>query len=798
MIKNYFISSLRSLTRDRLYAFINTFGLAIGLATGFLIFSWVRQELNYDRYFNGYENLYRVTSGWDSDPEQGIASTYPMMKEKVLVHFPEIEGSARLYNTGLFGGKSRIAIGDKIFTDNKVFYGDTSFFRLFPFALVKGTQSHLFDFPNAAILTERTAKIYFGEGDPIGKTILLDNSKELVVTGVMENIPSNTHFDFDILVSMESHDWVKEAEENLWSGIVFHTYIKVRPGTNLKELSSKMNYYLDHFPEDPNGEGVNMKINLQPVADIHLKSHLKWELKPNGNITYIILFITIAILVVVVASINYINLATARYTQRVKEVGVRKVFGAMRKQLIFQFMSESLIVALAAFLIATVLVQLGHPWLEQTTGQEIPIDEFYSGQGMILFIGISMLVGLVSGFFPAIVLSGFKPVQLFKPGLISSPGSGTMRRGLVIFQFVISIILTVFTVVTYRQLQFVRQINLGYDKEQMLILPIRYDEILPRYREFKSALLTNSNIISATATSQLPTNITEGENIDISKSESREVYYVSVDEDFFQTLSIDVQEGMDKIKNIEPINGVNQFVLNESALAKIGWDRQNALGKTMSIRHGNMKPGQVVGVVGDFHFQSLHETIGPLVMEFDPDNYEYLLVKIAPGETTEAVEFINSQWKTFAGNIPFDFSFLDQAYDQLYKNEKRIGSLFLVFASIASLIALLGLFGLASFAVNKRTKEMGIRKVLGASVPNIIGLLMKDFSLLLIIAMVIALPVSFFYTKEWLQTFAYRTALTPFVFVIAGLANIALPTVTLLYHGLKASAKNPVDTLKNE
>lgn len=797
MFKNYLLSTIRGLSRDRLYASINTFGLALGLATGLLIFWWVTQELNYDRY-EGHDQVFRVVTGWDQSPDQGIASTYPMMKDHVLSRFPEIVACTRLFDPVLRGGRTQLAIEDRIFTDARVFYADTSFFRVFPLKLVRGNLNHLFELPNAIVLSQHAAKVYFGEDDPLGRQILMDGKKELVVTGIMEDVPASTHFNFDMLISMESHPWIKQAEERLWSGVVFHTYVKVKPGTQVSQLAAKINDYLDHFPDDPDGYGKALKIELQPVADIHLKSHLRWELQPNGNIDYVYLFITIGLLVIVVACINYINLATARYTQRVKEVGIRKVLGANRRQLIFQFMSESLIVASAAFGISLVLFQAGLPWLELTTGQHTPGSDLFATRTLLMFSGISLAAGLVSGFFPAVILSGFKPMRLFKPGLESTPGGSSMRKALVVFQFTVSIILTVCTVVTYRQLQFVHQMNLGYDKEQVLVVPIRQDELLARYREFKSMLLVNSNIVGAAATSQLPTNITEGENIDISKSETRGVNYVSVDQDFFQVLNIDLKEGSSRIKAVEPARDINQFVLNESALKEIGWEKRDALGKTMSIRHGNMQPGQVLGIVSDFHFQSLHEVIGPLVIEFNPDLYQYLLVRIAPGKVTEAIDFVGKKWKAFAGNIPFDYSFLDQQYDQLYKSEKKIGSLFLLFATIASLIALLGLFGLASFSVEKRTKEIGIRKVLGASVSAIVGLLMTDFSWLLLIALAIALPVSYYYSNEWLQTFAYRTPLKLFVFAFAGLVNLVLAALTLLYHGLRASANNPVESLKDE
>jgi putative ABC transport system permease protein len=784
------------LAGDRLYTSINIFGLAIGLTTGFLIFLWVSLELNYDQY-KDHERIFRVTSGWD-ESDESFSSTYPMMKEKVLSRFPEIEGTVRLYNPQLQGSKTRTATGEKIFTDSKVFYGDSTFFNLFPFEILKGSKQHLFDAPNAVILTEETAAIYFSNSDPIGKTILLNNSKELVVTGVMQNLPSTNHFNFDMLVSMDSHPWVKGAEESLWSGIVFHTYIKVKEGADVKSLNAKINDFMDHFPEDPEGYGRAMKITLQPVNDIHLQSHMRWELQPNGNSTYVYLFITIAVLVIVVACINYINLSTARYTKRVKEVGIRKVMGAMRKQLIFQFLSESIIIAFVAFLISIVLVQLSLPWMEQTTGQVFTAEVLYYGRVGLVFLGIVLLVGVGSGFFPAIVLSNFKPIRLFKPVFSFSSSGNTLRKSLVVFQFAISIILSICTVVTFKQLKFIQTTDLGFDKEQVLSLPIRYAEVLPRYREFKAALLTGSDILGAAATSQLPTNIIEGENIDVDDANAHEVYYVSVDQDFFRVMGINIRSGKYKIEGVMPQEGINLFVLNENAVKEIGWSDNDAVGKTMRIRHGNMEMGEVLGVADDFHFQSLHENIRPLAIEFNPEMYQYLLIKIAPGKSREAVAFVQEQWKKFAGNVPFDYNFLDQQYDQLYKNEERMGSLFVVFASIASIIALLGLYGLASFAVEKRTKEIGIRKVFGASVPSIIKILVKDFSGVLLVAFAIAIPVSFYYSVEWLQTFAYHTTLTPYVFVIAGLLNVALAVITLLYHGIKASANNPIISLRSE
>ena len=797
MFRNYLLSSLRMLMGDRLYAGINTFGLTIGLTTGFLIFLWVSIELNYDQYPD-HERVYRITSGWDGTDDR-ISSTYPMMKEKVLSRFPEIENTVRLYNPQLQGSKSRTAIGEKIFTDSKVYYADSSFFSVFPFEIRRGNKLHLFDAPNAVVLTEKAAGIYFGDSDPLGKTLLLNNSTELVVTGVMQNIPSTNHFNFDLLVSMESHPWVKGAEERLWSGIVFHTYIKTKPGADVNALQSKINEYMDNFPDDPKGYGKAMNMMLQPVSDIHLTSHMRFELQPNGNSTYVYLFITIAILVIVVACINYINLSTARYTKRVKEVGIRKVLGAMRKQLVLQFLSESVIIAFAAFALSVILVQLSLPWMEQTSGQLIPLSALYNWKVVAIFLGIVLVVGLGSGFFPAIVLSNVKPVRLFKPVFSFSSSGNSLRKGLVVFQFSISIILSIATVVTYQQLRYIQTTNLGFDKEQVLSLPIRYSEVLPRYQELKSALLTNSNILSVAAASQLPTNIIEAENIDIENdSETHGVHYISVDQDFFQVMGIAVQEGRTKLEGLNPEPNVNRFVLNELAVKELGWRNEEAVGKRMKIRHGNMEMGEVVGVVSDFHFQSLHENIKPLAIEFNPEMYEYLLLKIAPGKSREAIDFVQGQWKKFAGNIPFDYNFLDQQYDQLYRNEARMGSLFLVFASIASLIALLGLYGLASFTVEKRTKEIGIRKVMGASVTNIVRLLVKDFSGILLIALVIALPLSFYYATQWLASFAYHITLAPAVFVLAGLVNVALALATLFYHGIKAAANNPVTSLRSE
>lgn len=798
MIRNYLLATFRVLAKEKLYTIINSVGLAIGLSACFLIYSWVQFETSYDTWFSDHDRTYRVITQWDESTEPGIASTYPMVRTRVLSQFPEVVASARLFDQGFLGSKTMITVGDKVFTDNKFFYGDSTTLRVFPFTMTAGNASTALKAPNSAIITQTTALRFFGKEDPLGKIIVVGANKELEVTGVVQDLPHNSHFHFDVMASMLSHPWIKGAENNVWSGVVFHTYVKLKEGASPVELEGKMSDFLDHFPDDPQQIGRNLNLRLQPVHDIHLKSNMKFEFEPNGNIMYVYWFSTIAVLVLLVALINYTNLATARHTRRFREVGVRKVLGASRSQLVTQFMMESLMITWLAFMLAVLIVESARPVLLSLSGQEYFAASFLRPGILLAGVLISSGVGLATGVFPALGLSSFKPVKLFKADLGASSGGITIRKVLVVSQFAISIALTICTAISYRQVNYLQNARLGYDPEHTLVLNIGFREIQGKYALLKSELAGNSSIIGSTASSQLPTDIQTGENIDVSRSQTLGVNCVSVDPDFFKVMGIPVRQGDALISSIQASDSLNRFVLNASAVNAIGWSEENAVNKLISIRHGNQKPGPVMGVVNDFHFQSLHHAIGPLVFEFNPDDYQYLLVKVKGENFSETIRFIQSKWETVAGGIPFDYLFLDQEYDNLYKGEKRSGTLFVVFSIVAVIVSLLGLFGLSSFAVERRTKEIGLRKIMGAGTPGILLMISRDFLFLLVISFAIAIPAGYWFMTAWLSNFASRVDIGPGLFLAAGLINILFGLIILSYHGLRISATDPVETLRCE
>ena len=797
MFKNYLLATIRVLTKEKLYTVINTVGLAIGLATCFLIYSWVQFETSYDRWPDS-ERTFRVVTEFPGAEEPGMASTFPMVRTRVIPQYPEVEASTRIFDQGFLGSKTRIAVGDRVFTDNKFYYGDSTFFRVFPFKLLQGDPANALKGTNSIVLTRSTATKFFGSEDPVGKVITVGSGREFAVSGVMEDIPPNSHFHFDLLASMLSHPWISSAENNVWSGVVFHTYVRLKKGSSAVALTAKIRDFLDHFPDDPHQFGKTVALRLQPVQDIHLKSNMKFELEGNGSETYVYLFVTVAMLVLLVALINYTNLATARHTQRFREVGVRKVMGASRTQLVFQFVTESVVVTLFAFVLAMLLVELARPLLLSLSGQGYFSRSFLRPGILGAGVGLSLFIGMLTGVFPALGLSSFRPVRLFKANLSTSSRGITIRKALVVSQFSISILLTICTAITYKQVTYLREAKLGYDLEHTLVLNIGFSEIRTRYQLLKSELAAHPSIFGSTAVSQLPTDIQTAENVDVTGSQTLGVNCISVDPDFFRVMGIPVKVGDQLISSTTVSDSMNHFVLNESALKSIGWTDENAVNKTISIRHGNQKPGPVLGVVSDFHYQSLHHAIGPLVLEFNPDDYQYLLVKIKGGNLAETIQFIAAKWSTVSNGIPFDYMFLDQEYENLYKNEMRSGTLFIAFSVIALVVSLLGLFGLSSFTVERRTKEIELRKILGSDNAGILMLISKDFMILLTVAFFLALPAGYYFMTTWLSKFAFKAEIGPGLFLLAGLVNMLMALFTLSYQSVRISRTDPAETLRYE
>lgn len=797
MIGNYFRSTFRLFGKERLYVFINTVGLAVGMATCFLIYVWVSGELSYDTFYPDYERIYRVITRWDDTREPGFATAYPMVRSRVLPQFPEVESSARIFDQGFLGSKTKIASADKVITDLRFFYGDSTVLELFGLPMLSGDASTALSRPNSVVLSETTAKKFFGTTDALGKTLRIGTDRDMEVTGVVRDMPANAHFHFDLMASMSSHPWIKNAENSLWSGIVFHTYVKLRAGSDPIALESKMASLLDNFPDDPNHVGQGLDLRLQRVTDIHQTSHHKFEFEQNGNSTYVLLFVTIAALVLIVAIVNYVNLATARHTQRYKEVGVRKALGAARRQLITQFTVESLVIAMFAFLLASLLSETVRPLLQTLSGQEVYSISFIQPRIVLGGLLIAGIIGVATGILPALALSSFQPARLFRPAAGSARGF-TLRKALIVSQFTVSILLTLCTAITYRQVNYLKNAQLGYSTDHVLVLDISLPGAHENVSALKSEMGRIPGVIGATAVSQLPTDIQTGENIDVSPSQTHGVYSVSVDQDFFRVMGITLAEGSDRVIALQPNDSMNHFVLNRSALKAIGWRDGEAVGREISIRHGNQKPGPILGVAEDFHFQSLHHAIGPLAIEFNPGSFQYLLVKVKAEDVAVTIAAVEESWKRLAGGIPFDYQFLDEQYNKLYRAERQSGSLFVVFAIIAVFISLLGLFGLASFSMERRTKEMGLRKILGADVWRISALVSKEFLFLILVAFGMAVPLGYLFASNWMAQFAFRANAGAGLFLACGLLNLMLALLTLLYHTVKISRTDPVKTLRYE
>lgn len=795
MLRNYARSALRLLAREKFYVFINAAGLSVGMAAGFLIFSWVREEMSYDTFYPDDDRIYRVVTDWDGEEETGMATAYPMVRSRVLNQFPEVEASARLFNQGFLGSRTRISHDDKVLTNLRFFYGDSTVLSLFGWPVVSGEPRSALSRPNTVVLTRSTAAKFFGDGDPIGKTLRIGADREMEVTAVIEDLPGNSHIHFDVLATMLSHPWIKGAENNLWSGIVFHTYVKLRPGTTPGALQSNIARVLDNFPDDPEHIGKGLDLRLQPVGDIHLTSNRKFELEPNGSLTTVYLFITIAILVLAVAVINYINLSTARHTQRFREVGVRKVMGASRGQLVAQFMMESFGVSLLAFAGALLLSEIARPVLSDLAGRNVFSGSFLEARTLLIAASMAVIIAFTTAILPALSLSSFEPVFLFRP-FVAGPARGwNLRKILMVFQFSVSILLTVCTAITYRQIEYLRGAALGYQTDHTVVLDISLPGVRESLSSLKQAFLSLPGVRGATTVSQLPTDIQTAENIDASPSLTQGVYCVSVDPDFFAVMGIPLEQTDPRLSALEPNDTVNRFVLNRSALMALGWTEEEAVGREISIRHGNQRPGPVLAIAEDFHFQSLHHAIAPLAIEFNPDLYQYLLVRL---ESTDVLGALAAEWDKGTGGLPFDYQFLDERYNRLYRGEQQTGDLFMAFSLIAILVSLLGLFGLASFTLERRTKEMGVRKILGAGAVQVAVLVAWDFLRLMGIAFAVALPLGFWFRERWLAQFAFHAEAGVGLFLAAALLNVTLALLTLLYHTVKISRTNPVDTLRYE
>ena len=791
-------------------SFINLFGLMVGLTCCLLITTYILNELSYDRYNKNADNIYRITRTFyngNGEATLNLSTISPPFGYYLPTDFPEIQKMTRLLNFGTVPLRYK----DKLINEKDVYFADENLFDVFTVDVLKGNPKTALTDPFSVMLTEDEAKKYFGNEDPINKVIRANNQFDVKVTGIYKPFPSNAHMHPNMLVSFNTlKDSAVYGEQNLrtnWGNNSFFTYIMLPKGYNIQNMKARFPAFLDkHMTEEygPNKPSKSTSLDLQKLTDIHLYSHTDYEAEPNGDISRVWIFGAIALFILLIACINYMNLSTARSALRAREIGIRKVIGARRKEIIFQFLSESVLLCWVAIIIAGVLTYVMLPWLNKVSGQQLSFDILLKWQVIIPLLITPFIVGILSGIYPSLFMSSFQPVKTLK-GLFNAHGSSiNFRKVLVVFQFGISIALIITTMIVFQQLRYMQQASLGYDKEHILTLPY-YPALNDQYESFRNTLLRNSNIKDVGRSSRIPTGrLLDGQGAQAPGNDSMvpvkaDIRYVAADYDFIPTYGVHIVAG----RNFSRDYGTDtaSFILNEAAVRAVGWKSpQEAVGK--NFKYGGQM-GHIVGVTNDFHFESLHQTIAPLILVMPTpaqaaNSYGYLSIKISGGNIPSALATIKDTWQKFLPELPYQYTFLDENFAKLYEAEQRQGTIFIIFACLAIFIACLGLFGLSAFSITQRVKEIGVRKVLGANVSTIVALLSKDFLKLVLIAAIISFPIAWYAMHNWLQDFAYRINIQWWVFVVAGILAALVALITVSFQAIKAAVANPVKSLRTE
>ena len=793
---NYVITAKRAFRRNRGLSFLNLFGLALGVAAGLFVLIFVRDELSYDRFHAKAGRTYRLAQ--EIHVENRVDSalpTPPILAAALAEEFPEIEATARVAQMG-----GIVKVGDQRFLSKGVYAADQDFFVVFSFPLVIGDPRTALAGPNRVILTRSAAKRCFGGSDPMGRVLAIGGT-DFTVTGVAEDCPRNSHFHFEFLTSIPTYPRSKRTG---WFDGFCATYVVLRPGASPRALEAKLpDFVLRHHYGGKRGGSFfkDWVYFLQPLTSIHLRSHLLiGEFEANGSSAYVHIFLVIAVFVLTVACVNFVNLATARSALRGREVGVRKVFGSRRAQLVRQFLGESVLTALAAFAVAAAVILALLPAFRGLTGKDIGMGDLAEPRSLLFVLLLALVVGVVSGIYPALVLSAFKPAAVLGGARSAGPGfrSSALRKGLIVLQFAISTFLLVGTAVVYRQTDYFMGKRLGFDREHVLVVR---DAVLlgQRVPAFKEELLRNPDVLSATLTSALP----GGDPSNVSFSTARPggssddvvLETVACDQDFLATLKLELAEG----RFFSPAypSDDRAAVINEETARGLGW--ADPIGKTVRLSDQELR---VIGVLKDFHFYSLHAKIPRMAFVYTGESRlqdgNHLAVRVRPGDLRGVVARVRKAWDSFSPPLPLNYSFLDEDYAALYSVETRAMKVLGVFSGLAVIISCLGLFGLASFMTERRRREIGIRKVLGARADEIVVLLGKDFLLWVLLANLAGWPAAFFAARRWLDRFAYRVDIGAWPFVLSGVAVLAIASATLAWRTLAAARANPAESLRCE
>lgn len=803
MLQNYFKVSMRNILRNKTFSLLNISGLSVGIASCILILIYVNNELSYDKYNSKYERTYRIIHYFghqDDSPDYrslpknefrvwGNAPVAPAMQ----AFFPEVDQVFRFTSDDSW----LVSNNGISSSETDILYADSTAFDLFDWPFLAGNPKTALVRPNTIVLTKSLAKKYFGEENPVGKTLIMDQEDPFEVTGVVE-IPTNSHFSFNGLVSMStfrnSQPWIFES----WGYVDFYTYFTLKPGTSLESLRDKVPAFLEsHFDQD-----FNYSIEFEPLADAYLHSEASRQPGAVGSLNNIYIFTSVAIFILLIACINFMNLSTARSVERAKEVAIRKTIGSQRSALIYQFLVEAILITFIASFLAAIFVFIGHPTLESISGKVLPIDWLFSAQNIGLAFGAILLIGVIAGSYPAFVLSNFKPITVLKGSFKTSTNGVWLRKSLVILQFSLSIILIAGATIVSSQLNFLRSYDLGFDSDQMLVIDYGYDGKVQQKIEFiKDQFQKHGDVEMVSASRATPGDFFPNAGTGIADPVSSELVYKSpaiyeIDEDFVTTYSMKMAAGRNFSKDF-PLDSANSLILNEAAAKLFGYPNpEDIIGKSFE-QWG--REGKVVGVVQDFNYVSLHDEVEPLSLRYStPRNTSVFSLKLNSTDFSRTLSELENIWLEVAPHRPFDTRFVDQNFNQQYQADERFGKIFTIFSGLAIFVACLGLFGLTIYSTAQRNKEIGVRKVIGASTSSIVALLSKDFISLFIISLVLSIPLSWYVMSGWLNGFAYRIALGFEVYAIAALITLLVAFLTMSFKTVKAALANPVDSLKTE
>lgn len=808
MLKIYFKLAFRNLRKHLVYTFINIFGLAVGMTGCGLISLYVFDELSYDKYHENAENIYRMVLDIDiADTKINGPITPAPMGVTLVADYPEVIQATRV----TVGSDAAVRLGNNRFNENRFYYADSTFFEVFGTILVQGDPKTALTQPNTVVLTEETAIKYFGSDNPMNKILIVNQDSEFKVTGIVRQPPQNTHFHFDFLASLASSG---DSQNSLWVSNNFYTYVLLQEGSTAAEFEEKLTDLVDKYVGPQLEEFVGIPLSdlfagggkysytTQKLTDIHLYSHMDYEMEVNGDINYVYIFAVVALFLLLIACINFMNLATGRSTARAKEVGIKKVMGSNKGQLIWQFLVESVMLCSISAFFAVLLFLLGLPYFNDLIGKQIQFGELINVTSVAVFVSFVLAVGFFAGSYPAFFLASFRPIAVLQGKLKVGLKGGLMRKGLVSFQFTLSIFLIISTLVVGDQLDLMQNIDLGFNKKNVLVVH-QAEDLGDQFEPFRQELAKNSNIEYTANSNSLPGGLFSSTAFvpdGAPPEDTRPLWYMLGDYEIVETMQLEILEGRTFSKEFS--TDTSAILINEATLRLFNWDTiEDKQLSMLGLTPDGSQTFTVIGLLKDFNFQNLRQNVRPFAIvtrSVFSQPSPYLLVRFTGDDVAEVIATVEEAWKRLAPGQIFEYSLLEDDFNSLFQSEMQLGKVFSIFTFLALFVACLGLFGLSSFTAEQRTKEIGVRKVLGATIVNIVVLQSKEFSKLILLSFFIALPISYLALNRWLQDFAFRVNVGIDTMIIAGLLTIIVASLTISYQAIKAALAQPVKSLRYE